>query len=207
MRKLVPLVALAAILAALTASSTLGALVNGTLPAAGFIYTSVMDNSVTIVGSPVTAADIAGLQRYIRKLSAVRNPTAAQRTALSTYIARLADYQARYAASIDLRAGKSVNVKTVYSRIPPSATYQGWHFHDGPVILTVTVGTLTLVDSKCNSVDVKAGHSYIESPGQVLNAGALPDKNAGVENVEWFTTRLYPSGAIDPVPAAARCTS
>jgi len=30
----------------------------------------------------------------------------------------------------------------------------------------------------------------------------LPAKNAGVENVEWFTTRLFPTGAIDPVPAA-----
>jgi len=75
------------------------------------------------------------------------------------------------------------------------------------VIVTVAVGTLTLVDSKCNLIDIKAGHSYIESPGQVLNAKAMPAKNAGVENVEWFTTRMYPSGASDPVPVAAPCTS
>jgi len=207
-RKLVPLVALAAILAALTAGNTIGALVNGALPAAGFIYTSVLDNSVSIAESRSTAADIAAVQRYIGALSAIENPTAAQRTALATYKARLTDYQARYAAAIDLRASESANVKTTYSRVPPSPTYEaGWHIHDGPVIVTVAVGTLTLVDSKCNLIDIKAGHSYIESPGQVLNAKAMPAKNAGVENVEWFTTRMYPSGASDPVPVAAPCTS
>ena len=207
-RKLVPLVALAAILAALTASNTLGALINGALPSAGFIHTSVMDNSVSILGGPVTASDISALQAYITELSAVRNPTTAQRTRLATYVARLAAYEARYAAAIDLRASRSVNVKMTYSRVPPSASYEaGWHIHDGPVVVTVTVGTLTLVDSECNSVDVGAGHSYVESPGEVLNARALPAKNAGVQDVEWFTTRLYPSGAIDPVPVAAPCTS
>jgi len=148
------------------------------------------------------------VQRYIGALSAIENPTAAQRTALATYKARLTDYRARYAAAIDLRASESANVKTTYSRVPPSPTYEaGWHIHDGPVIVTVAVGTLTLVDSKCNLIDIKAGHSYIESPGQVLNAKAMPAKNAGVENVEWFTTRMYPSGASDPVPVAAPCTS
>ncbi|MEA2609652.1 MAG: hypothetical protein QOJ75_1895, partial [Chloroflexota bacterium] len=57
MRKLIALVALAAAFVVPTAGSTLGALVNGPLPAAGFIYTSVMDNSVSIAGAGVTLAD------------------------------------------------------------------------------------------------------------------------------------------------------
>lgn len=68
----------------------------------------------------------------------------------------------------------------------------------------------TCVNARCSfciTTSLKAGHSYIESPGEVLNANALPAKNAGIENVEWFTTRLYPNGAIDPVPVAATCTS
>ena len=206
-RKAILIGALGATLAALTASSTLGALVNGTLPAAGFTFTSVTDNSVSIAGSGVTLAGIATLEKYVSNLSAIGNPTAAQRTALATYQARLADYQARYAAALDLRASKAANVKMTYSRVPPSPTFEGgWHYHSGPVIVTVTVGTLTFYDSKCGTWDVTAGHSYIESPKQLIDAKALPAKNAGVDNVEWFTTRLYPDGVIDPVPVSAPCT-
>jgi hypothetical protein len=206
-RKLVLLVALAAALVGLTAGATLGALVNGPLPAAGFIYSSVTDNSVNIAGSGITLVHIARLQKLIKDLSAVSKPTAAQRSALSRDQALLADYQARYAAAIDLRASKPINVKTTYSRVPPSSTYEtGWHYHGGPVIATVTVGTLTFYDSACGTWDLAAGHTYIESPGQVLDAKVLPEKNPGIAMVEWFTTRLFPNGAIDPVPVSAPCT-
>lgn len=207
-RKLVPLVAPAAILALLAASTTLGALVNGALPTAAFTYSSVTDNSVSIAGSGITAADITTLETYTSNLSAVTNPTAAQRTALATYQARLTDYKARYAAAIDLRASNPINVKTTYSRVAPSPEFvPGWHYHNGPVIVTVTVGTFTFFDSKCATFDLSAGHTYIESPGQVLNAKALPEKNAGIATVEFFTTRLYPNGASDPAPVSpAPCT-
>ncbi len=200
-------VVLASIVALATAGVALGALINGALPAASFTYGSVIDNSVDFAGAGITAADIAAVQHYVDKLAALSSPTAAQTATLATYRARLASYQARYAVAIDLRAGKATNVKTTYSRVPPSPTFEaGWHYHNGPVVVTVTAGALTLIDSKCASWDVVAGHTYIESPGQVLNAKALPAKNAGVDNVEWFTTRLYSSGAIDPVPVAAPCT-
>ncbi|MEA2609709.1 MAG: hypothetical protein QOJ75_1952, partial [Chloroflexota bacterium] len=180
---------------------------NGALPAAGFTYTSVTDNSVTIASSGVTVAGIATLQRYVNKLSAITNPTAAQKTALASYQARLADYQARYAAGVDFRAGAGANIKTTYSRVPPSATFEaGWHYHSGPVIVTVTVGTLTFYDSKCGTWDLAVGHSYVESPGQVVNAKVLPDKNTGIANVEWFTTRIYPAAGTDPIVVPAPCT-
>jgi hypothetical protein len=110
---------------------------------------------------------------------------------------------------IHLHTTDEVNVKTTYSRVVPSAIppfSSGWHYHNGPVFVTVTVGTLTLFDRVCHPRDVKAGHSYIESTGQVLNAMVLPAKNAGIPTVEWFTTRLYPEGAVDPVLVAAPCT-
>lgn len=206
-RRFAILIAMAAIVALLTAGAALGALINGALPTASFTYGSVVDNPVEFAGAGVTAANIAALQGYVDRLAALSNPTAAQGAALTTYRARLADYQARYAVAIDMRAGKSTNVKTTYSRVPPSSTFEaGWHFHNGPVIVTVTAGTLTLIDAKCTSWDIAPGHTYIESPRQVLDAKALPAKNSGVDNVEWFTTRLYSSGAIDPVPVAAPCT-
>lgn len=205
--KLAVLVVLAATVAMLTASTTLGALVNGALPAAGFTYTSVTDNSVSVAGSGVTPASLATLEKYVANLSAISNPTAAQQAALATYQARLATYQARYAAAIDLRAGSGANVKTTYSRQAPDPAFTGgWHYHNGPVIVTVTVGTLTFYDKTCGSWDLTAGHSYIETPGQVLNAKVLPAKNAGIATVEWFTTRLYGATAADAVPVDPPCS-
>jgi hypothetical protein len=206
-RKGVVIVVLAASVAALTASQAFAALINGSLPAVGFTFASVTDNSVAIASSGVTLERLNALKAYVARLSAIKNPTAGQKAALATYRARLADAQARYDAAVDLRESASDNVKTTYSRVPPSQTFEsGWHYHNGPVIVTVTVGTLTFYDSKCGTWDLPAGHSYVESPKQVLDAKALPAKNAGVDNVEWFTTRLYPKGAIDPVPVAAPCT-
>jgi hypothetical protein len=107
---------------------------------------------------------------------------------------------------IHLKTKGPVTVKTTYSIVAPSAALLGtWHYHNGPVILTVTVGTLTLYDSACGAWDVEAGQSYIESTGQVLVGKALTSKNSGA-TVEWFTTRLYPDGAADPVNVAAPCT-
>lgn len=159
-RKIALIGSLAATLALLSSSVASGALVGGSLPTAGFTYTSVTDNAVNMTGS-----------------------------------------------GIHLKTKESVNVKTTYSRVAPSGDFVGgWHYHNGPVIVTVTVGTLTLFDSSCSSWDVTAGHTYIESTRQLLNAKILPSKNVGVSSAEWFTTRLYPAGKPDPVPVSAPCT-
>jgi hypothetical protein len=106
---------------------------------------------------------------------------------------------------IRLKIKDSVTVKTTYSIVAPGAGFVGgWHYHLGPVMVTVAVGTLTLYDSACGSWNITAGETYIEAPGQVLNARALPANNTGA-TVEWFTTRLIPSGASDPVSVAAPC--
>ena len=106
---------------------------------------------------------------------------------------------------IRLKIKESVTVKTTYSFATPSESLVGtWHYHHGPVIVSVTAGTLTFYDASCGTWDVPAGHSYIESTGQILVAKALPSKNSG--NVEWFTTRLIPSGVTDPVNVPAPCT-
>ncbi len=106
---------------------------------------------------------------------------------------------------IHLKTKDAINVKTTYSRVAPSSALLGWHYHNGPVIVTVTVGTLTFFDATCGTWDVAAGHTYIETTGQVLNARVDPAKNAGIGTVEWFTTRLYPDGAADPVGVDAPC--
>ena len=108
--------------------------------------------------------------------------------------------------AIRLKIKDNVTVKTTYSIVTPAdQIVGGWHYHNGPVIVTVAVGTLTLYDASCNSWDVSAGETYIESAGQVLNARAVIAKNPG-GSLQWFSTRLYPEGAIDPVPVDAPCT-
>jgi len=110
-------------------------------------------------------------------------------------------------AGVHLKIKDSVTVKTTYSQVAPSTAFVGgWHYHNGPVIVTVTIGTLTLYDASCGSWDISAGHTYIESTGQVLNARILPEKNSGIETAQWFTTRLFPLGASDPVAVSAPCT-
>jgi hypothetical protein len=142
-------------------SSALGGLVpGGTLPTAGFTYTSDGINDVNMAGN-----------------------------------------------GIQLKTKGAIDAKTTYSRVDPSASLLGpWHYHNGPVIVTVTNGTLTFYGGSCETWDVREGETYIETTGQVLNAKALPDKNDAGEKVEWFTTRLYPDGAADPVGVAAPCT-
>ncbi len=107
---------------------------------------------------------------------------------------------------IHLKTKGSVNVKTTYTKLAPTGALTGWHYHNGPVIVTIAVGTLTYVDAACHTWDITAGQSYIESTGEVLNAFLDPNKNTGHDYVEWFTTRLYPAGAADPVGVPAPCS-
>jgi len=105
---------------------------------------------------------------------------------------------------VRLKVKDSVTVKTTYAVVTPAdQIVGGWHYHNGPVILTVTVGTLTLFDASCRSWDVSAGQTYVESAGQILNAKAMTSKNTA--DVEWFTTRMYPEGTTDPVAVEPPC--
>src|SRR4249919_3076317 len=71
---------------------------------------------------------------------------------------------------IHLKAKSGVNVKTTYTRVAVNPDFFfGWHYHNGPVIVTVTVGTLTYFDASCHTWDLTAGHTYIESTGEVVN--------------------------------------
>lgn len=152
--------ALAACFALLASGTARAGLVSGTLPAAGFTFTSAAINEVNMAGD-----------------------------------------------GVHLKTKGAISVKTTYSRVAPSPSFQaGWHYHNGPVIVTVTVGTLTFFDSTCGTWDLSAGQTYIESTGQVVNAKVLPEKNQDVSTVEWFTTRLYPDGLGDPVAVDPPCT-
>jgi hypothetical protein len=125
-------------------------------------------------------------------------------TAGFTYISTTQNAVNMAGGAVRLKIKENVTVKTTYSIVAPSEAFLGgWHYHNGPVIVTVTAGTLTFYGATCGSWDVSAGQTYVESTGEILIARALPSKNTG--NVEWFTTRLYPDGASDPVAIDAPC--
>ena len=110
---------------------------------------------------------------------------------------------------IRLKTTVPIDVKTTYSIVPMAAWAgfdAGWHYHNGPVIVSVTVGTLTFFNKTCGTRDVHAGQAYIERTGKVLDAKIVASKQTVNTTVEWFTTRLYPHGATDPVPVTAPCT-
>ena len=61
---------------------------------------------------------------------------------------------------IHLKIKEPVTVKTTYSVVTPADQLVGpWHYHNGPVIVTVSVGTLTFYDASCGTWDVSAGET------------------------------------------------
>lgn len=95
---------------------------------------------------------------------------------------------------------RNVDVITTFSSQPSTWAGSGWHYHEGPVFISVTQGTLTFYRKNCKTFTISAGHGYIESRHQVLLAKNLDTK----VNAEWFTTRIIPNQrngqpGIDPV--------
>ena len=101
---------------------------------------------------------------------------------------------------VEFQNTRNVDVITTFMSQPSTWAGSGWHYHEGPVFVSVTQGTLTFWDKKCKTFTISAGHGYIESRHQVLLAKNLDTK----VNAEWFTTRIIPNQrngqpGIDPV--------
>lgn len=173
-------VALGATLVMATAGSTMAGLDTGELPVASFTHTSLVDDVVE-----------------------PRERTMPTPESLADVYEWLANADS---ASVDLNMSGPIAAETTYTLQPADPEYRfGWHYDNGPVIFTVTTGTLTFVDDTCQTFDLVAGHTYIVSTGKVLDARLLPEKNPGTAAVGWFTTRLYPEGAAGPVEVDAPC--
>ena len=102
---------------------------------------------------------------------------------------------------IDFETSRKVDVITTFSSQPSTWVGSGWHYHNGPVFISVTTGTLTFWTTTCRKFQITAGQGYIESTGQVLLAKNLDSTTVA----EWYTSRVIPyqtngSPGIDPVP-------
>ena len=102
---------------------------------------------------------------------------------------------------IDFNTSRKVDVITTFSSQPSTWAGSGWHYHNGPVFISVATGTLTFWTTTCRKFQITAGQGYIESTGQVLLAKNLDSTTVA----EWYTSRVIPyqtngMPGIDPVP-------
>jgi hypothetical protein len=110
------------------------------------------------------------------------------------------------AANVDRKVtGARVSIKTrgaldatvVSITIKPGGT-GGWHKEAGPVIATVTRGTLTIVDRKCKLSKLAAGKALISG-----GSGTEKDENRGSTPLVFYVTSLLPHGSFSGIPEPA----
>ena len=84
------------------------------------------------------------------------------------------------------------------------AGHTGWHSHDGPVVVVVKTGALTVYGAGCHSQRYTAGEAFID-PG---NGHVHIARNEGAAPVEAWVTMLLPAGGaprVDISDPAADC--
>jgi quercetin dioxygenase-like cupin family protein len=218
-------VALGATLVLVAAGSTMAGLDRGELPDEGFAHTSLIDDNVGTLPTPDSLVDVyAWLASTQWAAGGELPPAGVTHTSVVEPSARtmptpdsLVDVYAWLASTqwaaggslsgpgVDIDTSGPIVVETRYTLHAADPGYQlGWHVNHGPVIVTVTAGTLTFVDDTCQTFDLVAGQSYIEPAGEVLDARLLPEKNPDGAAVGWLTTRLSPQG-VAAVEVEAPC--
>ncbi|HET7530439.1 MAG TPA: cupin domain-containing protein [Mycobacteriales bacterium] len=86
---------------------------------------------------------------------------------------------------------------TVSYQLAPGGTL-GWHTHPGPALITVTQGTLTIVEGDCTEHTYPAGSAFVDvGMGEVHNAF-----NRGSDTVLGYATYLnVPVGGASRIDA------
>ena len=73
----------------------------------------------------------------------------------------------------------------------------GWHFHDGPIMVVVKTGALTLYDADCRRQQYTAGQAFLDPAVGPRHAHIA--RNEGTEPVEAWVTFLLPADATSRV--------
>ena len=74
----------------------------------------------------------------------------------------------------------------------PPGTSTGWHFHPGPLLVSVRSGRLTRYGSDCRSHTHQPGDLFVEPPGEDNVHNGFND---GSEPVVLLVTYVVPTGA------------
>ncbi len=105
---------------------------------------------------------------------------------------------------IELETRRPIDVVNVRLTFAPGTTID-WHKHPGPVVVTVTSGTLTFIDDQCTRQRYGPGETFVEDPTE--RAGKA--RNAGSTDAQTIVSFYVPVGTealTIPVapPACAR---
>ena len=98
-------------------------------------------------------------------------------------------------ANVGVKLITTASVDVVQTNSTAAAGWSsGWHSHNGPVIVSIKSGTLTVYSSACAGVTYgpgqAAGSAFVEPPNRPVLA-----RNEGTTSVEWFTTQIIPTGS------------
>ncbi|HET7399500.1 MAG TPA: cupin domain-containing protein [Intrasporangium sp.] len=101
------------------------------------------------------------------------------------------------AKGIELEAHRAMDVVTLRLTFAPGTTID-WHTHPGPVVATVTSGSLTFTNDKCARHTFKVGEAFVERPGERGKA-----RNTGTTTTTTIVSFFVPKGTDKLlVPAA-----
>ena len=123
-------------------------------------------------------------------------PTVLARGNLGTYHiqSKAGDYDA------ELKSHDNTDIVVVKNVVTP-AGHSGWHYHPGPVLVTVTSGTITFYmgdDPTCSPHVHPAGTTFFENGGMVGIA-----RNEGTVDATVVATFFVPAGSPTRLDAPA----
>jgi quercetin dioxygenase-like cupin family protein len=101
---------------------------------------------------------------------------------------------------VQLKSHDNTDIAVATIGVAPGG-HSGWHFHPGPVLVIVKVGTITFYhgdDPTCTPTHYAAGSAFIEEGGDV---GIARNETAGVDTV--VATFFVPAGSVTRIDAAA----
>jgi quercetin dioxygenase-like cupin family protein len=101
---------------------------------------------------------------------------------------------------VELKSHDKTDIAVATIGVAPGG-HSGWHFHPGPVLVIVKVGTITFYhgdDPTCTPTHYAAGSAFIEEGGMV---GIARNETAGVDTV--VATFFVPAGSATRIDAPA----
>ena len=96
-------------------------------------------------------------------------------------------------ADVKLKTRDDIDVATQTITIAPGG-HTGWHSHPGPVIVTISSGTMSFYsadDPTCSPTTYQPGDTFVDQGGSHVHIA----RNEGGTNLVLFATYLLPVGA------------
>ncbi len=118
-------------------------------------------------------------------------------------VAKPFDAETQRPFEIELEAERPIDVVNVRLTFAPG-TKIDWHKHPGPVVVTVTSGTLTFIDDQCTRHRYGPGETFVEDPTELAGKA----RNRGSTDTQTIVSFYVPVGTealttpVSPPPCA-----